>query len=899
MNGIKNGLNLSATIERLAEDYERAKPGEFDFTKITWSNRMVTAYGPKGSPELRLHLLFIGTPPKVESNCSLCRGIKMCQHAKSLVIELNRTGIAQEIEERDYAPADYTIKANSKQARAHHSKAQLNQLVERFKHHSPNEPAAPKFPANRELIYVINAYSYSTHNRDAFEISLATRSTVQPKAIDLPSKDHRGKSNTLYRSFTQGIRAWSASLDPLDQEIAEKVALTANSYSFYSGSSSFKFHLVIEKSLNVIARLARSGRLYFNTDYGLHDDIHRLSWLDDEPFELKYEITQHDARNVRLGVCAANSTMQVSHNDLSYVAQRYLVDKNDRLGIFRKPAPIQLIEALLKHKQIVVPRAEAAEFIARVMSIPFGLGIEFVGCEDIRPTQLESRPRARIKINAPTQLSDWLDGTVEFDYEGVLIPLKRAGGDFYDQTRNAIVKLDHEFHNSSQALLKSNGVKINEHFGDTNVKLPKKKLPAIVARLIQAGWHVEADGKLYRTGSKFEMKVGSGIDWFELQGKAHFDQTSIDLPRLLQSLKAGQNTVVLDDGTIGLIPEEWLKKFGGLTELATSDDGRIKFGRSQVGLLDALLAEQGEIDVDEKFAAARDSLRAFDRILPQEAPAGFVGELRPYQKLSQGWFEFLRNLSFGGCLADDMGLGKTIQVLAMLERRRKEKSGPSLIVVPRSLIFNWTAEAKKFAPKIRVLDQSHAQRTRGTDHLSKFDIVLTTYGTLRRDAAFLKDFEFDYVILDEAQAIKNAATEASKAARLLRGKHKLALSGTPIENHLGELWSLFDFLNPGMLGRVGRFAGFADDADMDQRKLLANAVRPFILRRTKKQVAPELPDRIEQTVIVELDSDQRKSYDELREHYRKALLQKIDSDGIGKSQIVILEALLRLRQAAC
>jgi SNF2 family DNA or RNA helicase len=197
----------------------------------------------------------------------------------------------------------------------------------------------------------------------------------------------------------------------------------------------------------------------------------------------------------------------------------------------------------------------------------------------------------------------------------------------------------------------------------------------------------------------------------------------------------------------------------------------------------------------------------------RKRPAGLSATLRPYQKLAQGWFEFLRNLGFGGCLADDMGLGKTIQVLSLLEHRRELNSGPSLIVVPRSLIFNWIAEAGKFAPKLRVLDQSHSQRRKGTEHLADFDLVLTTYGTLRRDAAFLKDFEFDYLILDEAQAIKNATTEAAKAARLLKGRHKLALSGTPIENHLGELWSLFDFLNPGMLGRVGRFAGLAQDAD--------------------------------------------------------------------------------------
>ncbi len=316
-------------------------------------------------------------------------------------------------------------------------------------------------------------------------------------------------------------------------------------------------------------------------------------------------------------------------------------------------------------------------------------------------------------------------------------------------------------------------------------------------------------------------------------------------------------------------------------------------------MLDALLAQQPQANVDGQFAAARDALRAFDRVQPLDPPAGFVGTLRPYQQLALGWFAFLRSLGFGGCLADDMGLGKTVQVLAMLQRRKLDKAGPSLIVVPRSLVFNWGAEAARFAPDLRVLDQSHAQRQKGTDHLADYDLVLTTYGTLTRDAAYLRDFEFDYVILDEAQAIKNAATEAAKAARLLRGRHRLALSGTPIENHLGELWSLFDFLNPGMLGRVGRFASLARGADQDDRSMLAAAVRPFILRRTKRQVAPELPERVEQTVIVELEAGHRRSYDQLRDHYRQALLAKVAADGIGRSQIVILEALLRLRQAAC
>jgi SNF2 family DNA or RNA helicase len=224
------------------------------------------------------------------------------------------------------------------------------------------------------------------------------------------------------------------------------------------------------------------------------------------------------------------------------------------------------------------------------------------------------------------------------------------------------------------------------------------------------------------------------------------------------------------------------------------------------------------------------------------------------------------------------------------------------VVAPRSLIFNWREEAGKFAPKLRVLDHTGIGRAKSADTFKDYDLILTTYGTLRNDALFLKDVNFDYVVIDEAQAIKNAQSEAAKATRLLQGRHRLALSGTPVQNHLGELWSLFEFLNPGMLGTSRAFAATAGSARVveDQtRQLLSRALRPFILRRTKSQVAKDLPQRVEQTIHCELDTEQRKLYTELKEHYRVSLLNRIATEGIKKAKIQILEALLRLRQAAC
>jgi SNF2 family DNA or RNA helicase len=311
------------------------------------------------------------------------------------------------------------------------------------------------------------------------------------------------------------------------------------------------------------------------------------------------------------------------------------------------------------------------------------------------------------------------------------------------------------------------------------------------------------------------------------------------------------------------------------------------------------------VDWDEGFARARDRMQRFAGVHAEDAPPTFRGTLRDYQREALGWMRFLRDFGFGGCLADDMGLGKTVMVLAMLEARRLDSTRPhrpSLVVLPRSLLFNWISEAARFAPQLRILDFAHADRHTAIDAIADADLVLTTYGTLRRDVPALQDHPFDYVILDEAQAIKNAATATAKAVRLLRTDHRLALTGTPVENHLGELQSLFDFLNPGLLGRGGvldlRRASSLAESEAHVRRL-AKGLRPFFLRRTKEQVAPELPPRTEETLHCELEGEQLETYEQLRDHYRRVLLRQIDREGLAKSKFQILEALLRLRQAAC
>ena len=458
---------------------------------------------------------------------------------------------------------------------------------------------------------------------------------------------------------------------------------------------------------------------------------------------------------------------------------------------------------------------------------------------------------------------------------------------------------DDETEHSALVQLKELGLRPTEGAANS-YRLGPKSMPRVVRELLHAGWHVEAEGKAFRRPGNARVDVKSGIDWFELYAEVDYDGQTASLPALLAALRRGDTMVRLGDGTFGLLPEEWLERFAPLAGLGAKEEDHLRFRRNQAGLLDALLAAQPEVQVDAVFAAMRERLANFGGVVSLPQPAGFIGQLRDYQCEGLGWMQFLREFGFGGCLADDMGVGKTAQVLATLEARRAEGHGPSLVVAPKSLMFNWRAEAERFTPQLRVLE--HTGLARDVAAIPQHDLVLTTYGTLLRDISHLSEIHFDYVVLDEAQAVKNSATSSAKAVRLLKGKHRLALSGTPVENHLGELWSLFEFLNPGMLGEakvLHMAGGLARNPGEDARRLLAQALRPFILRRTKQQVARELPEKTEQTIFCELEGPQRKHYDELRKHYRESLLSRVSAEGMGKSKMHVLEALLRLRQAAC
>ena len=465
------------------------------------------------------------------------------------------------------------------------------------------------------------------------------------------------------------------------------------------------------------------------------------------------------------------------------------------------------------------------------------------------------------------------------------------------------------------------------------IVLSMKQVSGVVAKLLLRGWVVSADRKIVHTAGPPNLSIASGIDWFELTGDVAYQGAdgvvqTVSLPQILAAVRAGQHMITLDDGSHGLLPEQWLTEHGLLTAIGKVEGDHLKFRKSQAAILDALLDEKELTQVDDAFAQARERLKQFKGLEPINPAEGFHGSLRAYQREGLGWMAFLRWFGMGGILADDMGLGKTIQVLAVLQGRQEGAKPhcepddaevckrPSLIVVPRSVVFNWIDEAARFTPDLRVLAYTGTDREQLRQAFSEHDVIVTSYGLLRRDIEQLTEHSFDYIVLDEAQAIKNPQSQAAKAARLLEGTHRLALTGTPIENHLGDLWSIFEFLNPGMLGSNARFGEIVrastartdtetEDATGDQTlQQIAKALRPFILRRSKQQVLKDLPEKTEQTIICEMEPAQRAIYDELREYYRGALMKQLDASGtnghgMGSSAFMVLEALLRLRQAAC
>jgi SNF2 family DNA or RNA helicase len=448
----------------------------------------------------------------------------------------------------------------------------------------------------------------------------------------------------------------------------------------------------------------------------------------------------------------------------------------------------------------------------------------------------------------------------------------------------------------------------------------------------------EGATQYYLGGIQLLVTVKNGIDWFDVHAVVKFDEFEIPFIKLRKHILDKKREYVLPNGKVVILPVEWFTQFAQIVNLADVHDEAYRVRNIHVSLL---------ADLDEylnEAPPAPDWTEALHRgtIPAVDLPTGFNGELRNYQLEGYSWIRFMQQNRFGALLADDMGLGKTIQTLAQLQvlamEYRAEREavkpmvansageakqgpdsilatdgkplppeamhhGPIVIIAPKSLLYNWMSESAKFCPELKTLLYSGLSRQKLIPNFGKIDLVVMSYGTMRNDVEILRNYRFNCIVLDESQAIKNPSSQTSRALLKLQSKSRIALTGTPIENTLLDIWSQMNFLNPGLLGSYTYFEKqfirpIEKGANPQKTEELRKLIDPFVLRRTKKQVMKELPPKIEKVHFCEMSAEQSELYETVKNQYRNEILNHVTELGISKSRLKIFNGLMHLRQIA-
>ncbi len=399
-----------------------------------------------------------------------------------------------------------------------------------------------------------------------------------------------------------------------------------------------------------------------------------------------------------------------------------------------------------------------------------------------------------------------------------------------------------------------------------------------------------------------KIHISGSTDWFDAKVDIVFGDQKVTIADVKKALANRQQFVPLNDGTLGVLPEEWIKKYSLLFRVGEGKANQLRLSKYHMSVIDELYENRSEEELVIKLEEKYEQLREFNRIKEIDPPEHLQHILRPYQVHGFHWLNYLHEVNWGGILADDMGLGKTVEALSFLHHYKKTYGTlKAMVVCPTTLMFNWENEIKKFTPELTYHIHHGGERARNDQGLKEYDIIITTYGTLRSDIKLMVDIKFDYVVLDESQAIKNPASKVTRAACLLQAKHRLCMSGTPLQNNTFDIFAQMNFLNPGMLGSIEFFRQeFAVPIDkfgeQERKDHLRKLLFPFILRRTKEQVAKDLPEKTETILFCEMEDEQRKIYDAYRNDYRDKILGTIEEQGIQKSQLTILQGLMKLRQ---
>ncbi len=423
------------------------------------------------------------------------------------------------------------------------------------------------------------------------------------------------------------------------------------------------------------------------------------------------------------------------------------------------------------------------------------------------------------------------------------------------------------------------------------------ELHTLLSSFILIGTEELKKFKIKMVKPQLNLNIGSGIDFLEGSADLTIDTETFELSDFLTQYETNRY-IILSDGTKAIVEHRLLNRLKRL--LKPDKEGKFTLSFFDLPLVADMIDEK---TASKGFLTSRRILEGFNTIQDRDHPKpALTSPLRDYQHKGYNWLSYLNNHNLGGCLADDMGLGKTIQSIAMMAVIYPGEPLPSLVVMPRSILLNWQREVERFAPALTsIIYHGPGRDLAGS---LKYNLILTTYTTVRNDIGKLKDHTFAYVVLDESQKIKNINSQTSKAVMLLNSRWRLALSGTPVENNLGELYALFRFLNPAMFGsqndfRKDYFDPITRDGDEQALSDLKKKIYPFLLRRLKSEVLQELPEKTEQIVYVQMSPDQERLYEKRRQFYYEAIKMQMHSDGFNKARFFLFQAMNELRQLAC
>lgn len=948
-------MQLSKELKPLFSSKDRSRGMDYHHRGRVYDLEVVNGvafsivHGSFDDYEVAIDLTDLDDEYAFECSCPRFADGYMCKHLWAVILRLDETG-----QHSVYAPIfGKGNRSKNGQEKIPRWRSLLNQVKpENFgfdlNDASPNN--LPQKNRESEMLYLIDAgKTENKHN----QLQLDVLQRVRQRNGEWSKLNPLNLSHSSIGNIQQKI----------DQQIA-RLLLGANreyadDYYYHSSvkilSSFSNFNLDPYWSPELCQLLIDSNRIFWTLDPSLPiEEFYPITSIDlENPATITLEVIEaKQKKKAQLNVEIRQAGKPLEDAEVVQISENGVMLMTDQIRRVSNPGALELWKQTRDGAPEIDPKEKTA-FLSELAKQNLISRIKIPKSWKVAETD-DFVPTAVLKLSTNPQRATELCGNIAFSYGETEVALSSDQRTFFDENSRCWFKRDQQEESRRIDELSDFPVvsTLQASWLPHDFTVHSKHLVSMVDVLGERGWVVHLHGNPVRQSGSFDIAIESGQDWFDLSVKVKFDDDTIALPQLLKAVNRKEPFVVLADGSHVRIADDIVRKYARIAEFGQIEGDNVRFRPTQAALLDAML-DSKVTKTDAGFRNFRKKLQSFDGIKPKNPPRGFQGKLRDYQTEGLGWLHFLNQFQMGGCLADDMGLGKTVQVLSLLEHRRtrrtkdsrsslgenqtnkstgnkrkakstgkstpkdqpllvslasRQKRKPSIVVVPKSLIFNWIEEAAKFTPRMKILNYTGIHRQQVVQELSEsggFDVLITTYGTMRKDIDQLSQVEFDYAILDESQAIKNSKAQVSKASRLLKADHRLAMTGTPIENHLGELWSLFEFLNPGILGTSSRFAQLTNQKKNNAQEreetlaALSRALKPYFLRRTKEQVLSELPPKTEQTLYCEMLPSQKKAYQELKEYYRVKLAKKVETEGIGRSKIQVLEALLRLRQVAC